>query len=341
MERLGGGKTAIAVSGGGDSLALMHLLAAYAKARRAPPPVVLTVDHGLRPGSSADARKVLIWAKAAGLPAHRLIWRGDKPANGTEAAAREARYRLIGEWMRKRGFTTLHVAHSRDDQAETFLLRLARGSGLDGLSAMRPLSPWPLAGFSDLAVARPLLGIGRAELRAYLDRRGQPWLDDPMNEDPRFDRVRLRRAAPVLAEAGLSAARIADAANHLARARQALELATEAVLLRACRRAGDGSDLLLDPRALAAAPRELGLRGLAALLMRVGNQPYRPRFEALERLFGHIASGTLRGGATLHGCRIGPARVTMRVFGPETLVISREKPRKNSASRKKGPVENA
>jgi tRNA(Ile)-lysidine synthase len=233
----------------------------------------------------------------------------------------------MGEWLARHGIATLHVAHTLDDQAETFLLRLARGSGLDGLAAMRPRAPWPVAGFDGFSVARPLLGIGRAELRAWLTARGQAWLDDPMNDDPRFDRVRMRRAAAALAQAGLVPQRIADAANHLARAREALEAATEAVLLRACRMGREGEGVLVDPAALAAAPRELGLRALASLLMGVGGQPYRPRFEALERLFGEIEGGSLKGGATLHGCRIAPAKAAMRIFGPETLVISPERAR--------------
>ena len=173
---------AVGVSGGGDSLALMHLLADWAKARKLKAPVVLTVDHGLRKTSAKDARQVAAWAKAAGLPVHVLTWRGAKPKSGIEAAAREARYRLMGDWLRSTSISSLYVGHTLDDQAETFLLRLARGSGLDGLCAMRRLAPWPVAGFCELSVARPLLGVTRAELRAYLKARGQAWLDDPMNE---------------------------------------------------------------------------------------------------------------------------------------------------------------
>ncbi|MCP5412979.1 MAG: tRNA lysidine(34) synthetase TilS [Alphaproteobacteria bacterium] len=193
------------MSGGGDSLALMHLAASHAAAAKSPAPIMLTVDHGLRKGSAGDARKVAGWAKALGLKAHVLTWRGDKPKRGIEAAAREARYRLMGAWMVKQGAAALCVGHTQDDQAETFLLRLARGSGVDGLSAMGALSRWPVAGFAGLAVVRPLLDRSRAELRAYLAAAGQDWLDDPMNDDPAFDRVRLRALAPALAEAGLTA----------------------------------------------------------------------------------------------------------------------------------------
>lgn len=313
------GRLAIAVSGGGDSIALMHLLAAHAKKRRAPAPLVLTIDHGLRPGSAKDARQVRAAAQALGLEARILAWRGEKPARGIEAAARAARYQLLAAALVKSGIRVLCVGHSRDDQAETFLLRLARGSGLDGLAAMQPLAPFPLPEFSDLVLARPLLGVARADLRDYLTARGQAWLEDPMNDDTVFERVKMRR---LLASSPLDAARIAAAAAHLARARAALEMVTGTVLVRAVQ--VDGDALLVDPAALAAAPREVGLRALAALLMRAGGQGYRPRFEALERLFDAVGQNRLGGGATLHGCRIGPAPAKSRVFGPGTLKLAPE-----------------
>jgi tRNA(Ile)-lysidine synthase len=314
---------AVAVSGGGDSLALMHLLAGFARKRKWPAPVVLTVDHGLRKTSAADARQVARWARAAGLKAHVLTWRGAKPKSGIEAFAREARYRLMGEWMTKEDVATLFVGHTQDDQAETFLLRLARGSGLDGLAAMRAHAPWPVEGFADLTVARPLLGFGREELRTWLKARKQAWLDDPMNEDLAFDRVRLRKARVALEEAGLSAARIAAAAAHLARARESLEAVTEAVLARAMMVGDDG--ILLDPKALAAAPRELGLRALAWVLMAVSGQAYRPRFDSLERLFDALTAPKPATAATLHGCHI---RRALPDFAPFSLLVRREGPRK-------------
>jgi tRNA(Ile)-lysidine synthase len=305
---------AVAVSGGGDSLALMHLLCDWAKRRDAVPPVVLTVDHGLQENSPAYARDVLGWARKAGLKAHALRWTGAKPKGDIEAQARDARYRLMAAWCRAHGIAALYVGHTRDDQAETFLLRLARGSGLDGLAAMRAVSPCP----ADAAVSlvRPLMNFEREALRAHLTGRGQEWIDDPMNGDPRFARVRLREALAVLEAAGLTAARIADAAAHLGRARQALDAVTEAVLRRACR--PDGKALLVEAAALAAAPREVGLRALAQVLMAVSGQSYRPRFEGLERLFDAIAQGRLAGGCTLHGCKIAPAAGNMIKISPET-----------------------
>ena len=325
------GALAVAVSGGGDSLALMHLLADWAKAHRRKAPIVLTVDHGLRKDASQQARQVAIWAKAAGLQAHLLRWRGEKPATGIEAAAREARYRLMGDWLRKHGVSTLCVGHTLDDQAETFLLRLARGSGLDGLSAMRAKASWPVAGFVGLSVVRPLLGVGRKELRLYLEARGQSWLDDPMNEDAAFDRVRIRQAQSALAALGLTPPRIAAAAAHLSRARLALDDMTQTLLSRAVQKDGDGG-LLVDPGALADAPSELGLRALAAMLMEVSGQGYRPRFDALERLYQRIVSGNLGGGCTLHGCHIGPARRGNMKF---VVLVKPESPRKTGGSAKR------
>ena len=321
---------AVAVSGGGDSIALMHLLARWAKKTRRAPPIVVTVDHGLREGSAGDAKKVARWAKAAGLGVQILRWSGPRPKSDIEAAAREARYRLMGGWAAKKNLTALYVAHSRDDQAETFLLRLMRGSGLDGLAAMRPLSPYPVPGFRDLRLVRPLLAIERDALRAHLTCAGQAWLEDPMNGEARFARVRLRQVMPALEEAGLTRARIASAAAHLARAREALDTVTAAVIARAASPRDDA--IHLDAVALVAAPREVGLRALAQLLMHVSGQSYRPRFERLERLYDRIAAETLGGGVTLHGCRIFLVPARQGAFGPGTLGIARETARSRGKS---------
>jgi tRNA(Ile)-lysidine synthase len=310
---------AVAVSGGGDSVALMHLLAGWAKKTRRPPPHVVTVDHGLRAESAADARQVLRWAKTAGLKPHSLRWKGPRPAADIEAAAREARYRLMGEWARKNGIAALYVAHTRDDQAETFLLRLMRGSGLDGLAAMRAVASYPLADFADLSIVRPLLSMEREHVRSLLKSSGHGWLEDAMNADERFARVRLRKAWTALEEAGLSKQRLAGAAAHLARAREALEEVTQAVLTRSCRRYRNG--LQFDPKALTSAPREIGLRALARLLMIVSGQAYRPRFERLERLFDRLAAGNIGGGCTLHGCRLFVVPKKEGAFGAGTLAI--------------------
>ncbi len=321
---------AVAVSGGGDSLALMFLLADWARTASRPAPIVLTVDHGLDANSEHVARDVLRRAKAAGLKSELLVWKDKKPKADIEAAAREARYRLIGAWCHAHEIGGVYAGHTLEDQAETFLLRLGRGSGLDGLSAMRPVALYPVPGFDDLRVVRPLLGIGRSELRAFLKARKETWVDDPMNVDPRFARVRLREAWPMLEGLGLSSSRIAGAARHLARAREALDHATENLLARASR-VVDG-EAMLDPSRLAAAPREIGLRAFAWLLSRVSGEPYRPRFERLERLFDAICRGELVAARTLHGCLIAPSGKGEAAFGVRTIVIAPELSRKPAAS---------
>lgn len=329
----------VGVSGGSDSLALMHLLADWARAEGKALPLVATVDHGLRPEAKAEARQVVAWAKAAGMKAVVLRHQGPVPDSDVEAAARAIRYALMGGLARRRKCAAVYVAHTEDDQAETFLIRLARGSGVDGLSGMRIAALFPAPEFPDLAVVRPLLSFSRSVLRDYLAARGQVWIDDPMNGDPRFTRVRMRQAMPALAALGLTPQRLVEACAHLSRARDVLELAAEAVRAEACHpltERGDIPGVLIDPAALIQAPAELGLRTLASVLMTVSGAHYRPRFERLQALYGALAAGTLGGGRTLHGCRIAPAPARLRLYGPATLLVTLEKGRsprsKTSAS---------
>ena len=327
---------AVGVSGGGDSIALMVLLARWAKSRHLPPPIILTVDHRLQPGSGEQARGVAAQAAALGLECHVLVWRGKKPQSGIEGHAREARYRLMGNWCRRqrqgRRVSALYLAHSEDDQAETFLLRLARGSGLDGLAAMQPAAPFPLPGFAGLKLVRPLLGFSRDELRAFLAARRIPWHEDPMNGDERFARVRMRQALPPLAAAGLTPSRIAQAAAHLARARAALDAATNTLLAAAA--TVEKSRILLDETVLLSAPREIGLRALARLLMQVSGQGYRPRFAALESLYDALGQPGFAG-RTLHGCKLARAPKRAALCGAETFVLMREPGRKRPGHKEK------
>jgi tRNA(Ile)-lysidine synthase len=288
---------------------------------------VLTVDHDLLPNSQKEAERVRKLAGAAGLKAHVLTWKGAKPSSDIEAEARNARYALMGAWCDEHRVPFLYVAHTEEDQAETFLLRLARGSGLDGLSAMQAISPIPVAEYAGIRLVRPLLEFAKSGLRDFLRFRKVEWSEDPMNGDPRFARSRLRAAWPQLEGLGLSPSRIADAARHLARARAALENMTESYLQRGTRPGEDGA-IALDPLRLKMLPREVGLRALAAVLSRVSGEEYRPRFDSLERLFDSILGSSLAGGATLHGCIVAPAASREPVFGAATITVARESPRK-------------
>lgn len=294
---------AVAVSGGADSLALAVLLHRWVRARGGTV-TALTVDHGLRPGAAAEAVRVGKILGGQGL-AHRILrWRGAKPTANVQAAARRARYALLSDWCARRGVLHLALGHQLEDQAETFLLRLGRGSGLDGLAAMPAVTAT-----RDVRLLRPLLGIPRARLEATLRRRGLIWIDDPSNRDPAHARVRLRALQPKLTDEGLTPSRLAATADRLGRARAALERTTAAVLACAAT-AHPAGFVRLDPGPLAAAAPEVGLRALSRIAMLVGGQEYPPRLERLERLYGRIVAGVATGGpmtgATLGGCRFMP-----------------------------------
>jgi tRNA(Ile)-lysidine synthase len=173
---------AVAVSGGPDSTALMRLAAPFA-------PIVFTVDHGLRPGSDAEARQVRLWARQLGLSHEVLRWTGPKPSTGIQEAARKARYRLLADACGRTGAATLMTGHTLDDQIETVAMRAAKGSGKSGLAGMPSQSL--LAG-GPLRLVRPLLATRKAILMAWLEDAGQEYLTDPSNTDRRFDRARLR-----------------------------------------------------------------------------------------------------------------------------------------------------
>src|SRR5262245_30285455 len=296
-------RLAVAVSGGSDSMALTLLAAGWAR-RRGGEIIGITVDHGLRPEAAAEARQVGRWLRARGI-AHRILrWR---PAaadrrGGLQAAARAARYGLLADWCRRHRVLHLALAHQQEDQAETLLLRMARGSGLDGLAAMAPV-----AERAGVRLVRPLLPIARARLRATLAHERQGWIDDPSNDDPAHARIRMRQLLPALATEGLDAARFATTAAYRGRARAAIEDAVAELLARAAAIFPAGY-IRLDADALEAAPAEVSLRALARCLMVVGGRAYVPRLDRLERLHARLRSGGLGGGATLGGCLVLPHR---------------------------------
>jgi len=292
-------RIAVGVSGGADSLALTLLLKDWTDAAGGAL-TALIVDHGLRPESGAEAERVGRWLARRGV-AHRVLrWTGPKPRHGIQAAAREARYRLMSEWCRARGVLHLALAHHRDDQAETLLMRLAGGSGLDGLAGMAALSER-----AQVRLVRPLLDTAKADLVATLGARGQQWLEDPSNRDRRHLRARLRELRPALAGAGLTPERLAATAGRLGRVRAACETETAALLAAAAAIHPEGY-IRLDPERLRRAPSELALRALGRCLMAVGGGVYPPRRRRLERLLAALRADPAHPGRTLAGCRLLP-----------------------------------
>jgi tRNA(Ile)-lysidine synthase len=289
---------AVAVSGGADSLALCLLAQDWAVSQGGGA-VGLTVDHGLRPESGREARLVRGWLRARGIPHRILRWEGPKPESELQAAAREARYRLLLDWCRARGVLHLLLAHHEGDQAETVLLRLSRGSGLDGLAGM----PAVREGF-DARILRPLLPVSKDRLKATLRARGQEWIEDPSNVDLSFARARVRSLLPRLAAGGLELRRIAASAQRLGAVRRALEDACARLLAAAAAPCPAGY-LWLEAKPLAEADDEVRRRALLRCLLSVSGAVYGPRQERLDRLAAEIKEG-LGKGRTLGGCRIVP-----------------------------------
>ncbi|HJZ30298.1 MAG TPA: tRNA lysidine(34) synthetase TilS [Hyphomicrobiaceae bacterium] len=317
-----GHRVALAVSGGGDSTALMVLFAEWLSARALSPAevLVLTVDHGLRLNSGAEAQWVARLATTLGYRHAILPWLGPKPVTGIQAAARAARYGLLAQAMHAAGRDHLLTAHTADDQAETLLMRLARGSGLDGLAAMAPLTPLevPLAGGATVVLARPLLGVTKARLEAALVRRGIGWLDDSSNTAARFERSRLRAAAETLAALGLSADKLGLSARRLQRARAALEAAVAAFCSAEAGhyRVDALGYIAIDRAAWRRLPDDLALRVLVKAIAAAGGTPSPVPLAKLERL-GEVLAGSRRSGSwTL-------ARTAIKL-GPERIIFERE-----------------
>jgi tRNA(Ile)-lysidine synthase len=293
---------AVGCSGGGDSMALTLLLHQWCAAREGQV-TALIVDHRIRPESADEADRVAAWLSGRGIE-NQVLTRPDEPLRGNlQAAARDARYALLSAYCAKAGILHLALAHNLEDQAETVLLRLARGSGVDGLAAMAPVTERP-----ELRLLRPLLDVPRARLRATLQAAGQAFIEDPRNEEAAFKRVRLRQLAPALAVEGLTPARLAATASQLGRARDALEGATAAVLADRVRVFPEGYGEL-DGNSLRDVPQEIALRCLARLLTCIGGRSYPPRLEPLQRLYAAMTGDAAPfAGRTLAGCRIVPRR---------------------------------
>jgi tRNA(Ile)-lysidine synthase len=209
----------LAVSGGPDSTALLHLAHRWRKGRRTGPElVVTTVDHRLRPKSRREAVDVAKFARTLGLPHHTVVWTGKKPSKGLLEAARDARYALLFGLAKRIQADAVVTAHTLDDQAETFLMRLAHGSGLSGLGGIRAKRI-----HDGVVLLRPLLDVAKPRLIAALKRNKIRFVQDATNTDQRFLRPRLRKLRASLVAEGLSPERLGVVARRLIRADDAIE----------------------------------------------------------------------------------------------------------------------
>jgi tRNA(Ile)-lysidine synthase len=264
----------LAVSGGPDSTALLVLAAGWTKRlKRAPKIVAITVDHGLRPDAAREAAAVKRLARRLGVAHRTLRWRGKKPRAGLQEAARFARYRLLAEAAEREGCAHILTAHTLDDQAETVLFRLARGSGILGLAGMGWASTLPTSGEGAIFLIRPLLQIPKVRLVATLKAVGIAYSEDPTNRDPRFTRPRLRQLMPALAREGLDARGLARLATRMRRAEATITFAVGAA--RTALAPGpwtSGRPIVFETARFADLPAEVALRLLGQAIAHAGNE---------------------------------------------------------------------
>ncbi|MEZ5814170.1 MAG: tRNA lysidine(34) synthetase TilS [Alphaproteobacteria bacterium] len=283
-------KIAVAVSGGPDSMALCRLLGGWA-VERGIEVHALTVDHSLRAESGDEALRVGGWLGGWRQVRHAVL-RWDAPVqSAVQEEARRARYGLMAEYCRAHGIGHLFLAHHADDQAETVLFRLAKGSGLDGLAGMQALQVYD----EGLVLVRPLLGFAKDDLTGFCEAEGISYIEDPSNENESFARVRLRKSRDILEEEGLSSKRLNVTAKRLSRARKALDAMAEAAYKEAVLKK-DADCIVFNLEVLLEHPEEIVLR---CVLKAVGvfrpEADYAPRMEKVEALVeDFICGGTFR-----------------------------------------------
>lgn len=275
MNDFSGQKLAVAVSGGVDSVCLLCWLADMGLR-----PIALHVNHGLRDVAAAEAQYVQKLCAARGVECHVFEWTGNKPSTGLEAAARTARYKMMTDFCRENNVDALLVAHQADDQIETFLMNLGRGSGLSGLAAMRPVSVR-----DGVKIVRPLLNVWRHELKQYCDDNGIKYCTDAMNSDIKYTRVRIRQNRHFLADAlGISDERILLAINNLNRVRDAIEtnVADLVAMVKNGRRAMFIDSFLFDQ------DDNIRLKFIGTLIQQIGGDNYQPRLNSLRRALSNL-----------------------------------------------------
>jgi len=355
----------LAISGGPDSTALLHLMARWC-ARRHPAPhlVAVSIDHGLRPEARREASDVKCLSEKLGVEHRTMRWSGAKPATGIQEAARVARYRLLRAAALRAKARCVLTAHTLDDQAETVLFRMARGSGLAGICGMArrvPIDDLAVGRLADatcstgagrntrrrtagrpdrandVVVVRPLLDLPKARLIVTLQEAGIVYADDPSNTDPRFTRSRLRKLMPVLAGEGLTPQRLVRLARRVRRS----ETAHEAVVNWAAKRLGLGTDtkkIALDSAGWREIPAEIALRLLGRAIATIGNEgPVEfGKLEALsDALEAALAQGTPRFCRTLAGAMVSLQQNCIVI---EQAPARRFRPQDRGMRRKQDPV---
>jgi len=298
MREFYGKKMAVGVSGGVDSVALLHWLNEIGADI-----VCLHVNHGLRTAADTESEYVRDLCKKLNVPCHIFRWTGEKPDSGLEAAARSARYKMMTDFCRDNGIEYLLTAHQADDQIETFLMNLGRGSGVYGLSAMQPISER-----DGIKIVRPLLNVSRDELRNYCDTRGIKYFTDEMNSDARYTRVKIRQNRHLLHDKlGISDERILLAIKNLNRARDAISNDIDKLVADVM---GNGFAMFRDSFLFDLA-HDIRLKFIGTLIQKIGGDDYQPRLKSLQMALDK-----------LHGdCKFTLGHCTLRRLGARILIV--------------------
>jgi tRNA(Ile)-lysidine synthase len=293
----------VAVSGGGDSVALLALLAEFAK-KHGSELHVITINHGLRDGAQDEIRLVTDLCAEIGCAHHVEYWSGWDGGGNLQDRARVARYEMIADWALGNNIDVVALGHTANDQAETVMMRLARGAGVDGLSAMTRRTVR-----SGITLVRPMLGIERRSLRAYLRAKGLTWAEDPSNDNRDFERIRMRDALRILEPLGISVEKLTNVADYMSQARTALNWQTF-LTARTVVEIVHGT-VCLDKKGFRALPHEISRRLLVHALNWVSHSEYPPRRSAVAEVFEAIKSSQT---ATLHGCQLAHQSDKLWVF---------------------------
>ena len=299
MRKYAGHKIAVAVSGGVDSVALLHWMAEFAPGDI----MCLHVNHGLRAAAETETQYVRDLCKKLNVPCHVFYWDGEKPETGVEDAARLARYKMMTDFCHENGIEFIATAHQADDQIETFLMNLGRGSGVYGLAAMRGEGL-----MNGIKIIRPLLSVFRRELRAFCDSRGIRYFSDEMNDDPHYTRVRIRQNRHLLSEKlGISDERILTAIENLGRVRGERELN----LGRLVRRVVRGNRAMFDETFLFDLGDDIRLKFIGTLIQTIGGDKYPPRLNSLAAALSRLQAN----------CKFTLGHCTVRRLNDKILVV--------------------
>ena len=297
-QKYSGKRLAVAVSGGVDSVCLLHWAVKIGLNVTA-----LHVNHGLRDVADTETQYVVDLCKKLQIPYQVFYWTDDKPTTGLEAAARDARYKFMTDWCLENNIDALMIAHQADDQIETFLMNLSRGSGVSGLSAMQPESYR-----NGVKIVRPLLGIFRSELIKYCDENDIKYFDDEMNEDESYTRVKIRKNRHLMSDKlGISDSRILLAIENLSRARDALDSNIDSLV----------QSVLYDDYALFSdsflfdLPPDISLKFIGVLIQTIGGNNYQPRLNSLVFALSKLKSD----------CKFTLGHCTLRRFKNQILIV--------------------